>query len=130
MRLIDHLKSLEFTNKQSRGYLDSGKVWVDGIPMRDGGREVEPGHVVIRMEAPKIRVGRDLVVLWRDNSMAVVWKPSGMLSAPAPKRDETNVLAEASRVLGAVLPVYRLGEDTSGLNTPAKSRGRISCAPC
>ncbi|NCG19553.1 MAG: hypothetical protein GWP91_11150 [Rhodobacterales bacterium] len=121
MRLIDHLKSLEFSNKQARDYLGSGKVWVGGIPTRDGGREVQSDEVVIRMEAPKIRVGRGLVVLWRDNSMAVVWKPSGMLSAPAPKRDETNVLAEASRVLGAVLPVYRLGEETSGLMLVART---------
>ena len=121
MRLIDHLKTRDLTNRQARAAMESGKVWVGGIPMCDAGREVDPALVEVRPQAPRIKVGRDVVVIWRDEHMAVLWKPSRMLSVPAPRRVETNVLAEVGRVLGPVLPVHRLDEATSGLMMVART---------
>ncbi|MCB9673525.1 MAG: RluA family pseudouridine synthase [Alphaproteobacteria bacterium] len=115
MRLIDHLRAGGSSSREARALLDSGKVWLHGVPTRDGGREVDPAHVAVRPNAPRITVGRDVSIVWRDPRLAVVVKPAGMLAVPAPKRRETNVLAEVGRIAGAALPVHRLDEGTSGL---------------
>ena len=53
MRLVDHLKAQGLSNKAARDAMNTGKVWVSGIPMADGGREVDPDTVDIRPEAPR-----------------------------------------------------------------------------
>ena len=121
MRLLDHLKAQGLSNKDARAALTSGKVWVDAIPTADGGREVEPETVELRMQSPRLQVGRDPVILWKDDHLAVIWKPSGMLSVPAPRRTETNVLEVCGRILGRALPVHRLDEGTSGLMMTART---------
>jgi len=121
IRLVDHLKTLGMSNREARAAMGSGKVWVGGIPMADAGREIEPDQVSVRNQAPRIQVGRDLVVLYRDPHLAMLWKPPRMLSVPAPRRAETNVLAEAGKVLGSVLAVHRLDEGTSGLMMTART---------
>jgi len=121
MRLIEHLKGLGLSNRQARDAMASGKVAVAGIPTRDGGRTVEVSKVTYRPNAPRVTVGRDLLIIWRDKHMAVVYKPSGMLSVPAPRRRETNVLAEAGKALGSCYAVHRLDEGTSGLMMVARS---------
>ena len=121
MRLIEHLKHLGLSNRKAREAMASGKVSVSGIPTRDGGRDIDPSEVSYRPNAPRVTVGRDLLILWRDRHLAVVYKPSGMLSVPAPRRRETNVLAEAGRALGSCYPVHRLDEGTSGLMMVARS---------
>lgn len=120
-RLIDHLRSQGMSNREARAALSSGKVWVGGVPTADAGRTVDPATVEVRPRSPRITVGRDLVLLWRDDHLAVVWKPSGMLAVPAPRRRETNVLAEVGRILGTVFPVHRLDEGTSGLMMVART---------
>ena len=114
-RLIDHLKGLGLSNRDARAALSTGKVWLNDLPTRDGGQQVDPKSVRLWREAPRIRVGSDVVIVWRDDEVAVAWKPPGMLSVPAPKRRETNVLNQVRRVCGAALPVHRLDEGTSGL---------------
>ncbi|MCB9694201.1 MAG: RluA family pseudouridine synthase [Alphaproteobacteria bacterium] len=121
IRLLDHLKTRGLSNREARAALTSGKVWVSGVPTADGGREVDPASVAVRMQAPRITVGRDVVVLWRDPHLAVVWKPPGMLAVPAPRRSGPNVLEVAGRVLGSALPVHRLDEGTSGLMMVART---------
>lgn len=121
MRLIDHLKTLGLSNREARARLDSGKVWLNGVPTADPGREVDPAQVELRPQAPRVTVGRDPIILWRDAHLAVVWKPARMLSVPAPKRKESNLLVEVGRVLGTVFPVHRLDEQTSGLIMVARS---------
>lgn len=121
MRLIDHLKALGLSNRDARAALGSGKVWVGGIPTSDAGREVEASAVELREHAPRVQVGRDPVVIWKDAHLAVIWKPSGMLSVPAPRRSEPNVLQVCGRILGTALPVHRLDEGTSGLMMLART---------
>ena len=116
MRLIDHLKSLGLGNRAARDHLESGKIWLRGVPVADAAREVDPADVRVRPDAPRVRMGRDPVVIWRDDDIAVLFKPSGLLSVPAPGReDEPNVLAEIGRRFGSVYAVHRLDEETSGL---------------
>lgn len=116
IRLIDHLKTLGLSNREARKALSSGKVLLRGCPTGDAGRDVEPAEVQYRPNAPSVVIGRDPFVLFHDPSLAILWKPSGMLSVPAPHRhDETNLIAFAGRLFGHAYPVHRLDEETSGL---------------
>jgi len=116
MRLIDHLKSTGLSNRQARGHLLTGKVWVRGVPTADAGREVIPEEVRIDVNAPKLTPGADLTVLRRDAHLAVVLKPAGLLSVPARNRSgEPTVMSVMARIAGKAMPVHRLDEPTSGL---------------
>ncbi len=67
-------------------------------------------------------VGRDAVMLWYDQHLAVVWKPPEMLAVPAPGRhDAENVLRYVGQRLGSALPVHRLDEETSGVMLVART---------
>jgi 23S rRNA pseudouridine1911/1915/1917 synthase len=117
MRVIDHLKSLGLGNKEAREALATGKVRLRGCPIADPGREVDDvADLKLDVNAPRVVMGRDPFVLWRDRDLAIFWKPSGMLSVPAPGReDELNALAWAGRLFGSAFPVHRLDEGTSGI---------------
>lgn len=116
MRLIDHLRGLGMKSAEARKALATGKVYVGDAPSADPSREVDPSAVSVRSNAPRVRVGRDAVVVYRDNDMAVVIKPSGMLAVPAQsRRGEPSVISEVSRALGSALPVHRLDRGTSGV---------------
>ncbi len=115
-RLIDHLRSLKFTNREVRDLLDTGKVMYCGVPTADGGREVDAALVTLRRDAPRIRPNRDLAIIHRDPHMVVVYKPPGMLSVPSPgRRDVKSVIGVVGHLIGAAFPVHRLDEPTSGL---------------
>jgi 23S rRNA pseudouridine1911/1915/1917 synthase len=110
-----HLAALGHSNSEQRALLSSGKVFLHGVPTADAGRLVDPAAVEVRPRAPKLIVGKDPVLLWRDAALAVIWKPPGLLSVPAPRRHEHNALGFVRSLLGAALPVHRLDEGTSGL---------------
>ena len=122
VRLIDHLRKLGMSNREAKAALSTGKVYVGDAPTADPARDVVPARVSIRPNAPRVRPWVDVVVVYRDEHLAVVAKPPGVLSVPAAsKRGARNVLAEGKRVLGAALPVHRLDEDTSGLMLVARN---------
>ncbi len=115
-RLIENLRSRGLSNREARDLMTSGKVFYYGIPTADEGREVDGERIEIRPDAPRIRPGRDLAVIYRDEHLAVVWKPAGLLSVSARGRGkERNVIGIAGRLLGSAFPVHRLDEPTSGL---------------
>ena len=122
VRLIEHLKSLGLTGREARRALSSGKVSLRGVPTADAGRRVVPAEVRYDERAPRIRVGVDPVILWRDEHMAVVWKPAGLLSVAAPRRGkDDNLVSLMARLMGEAHPIHRLDEDTSGLMMVARS---------
>ena len=131
VRLIDHLKSLGLSNREARRYLGSGKVRYMGVPTADAGRLVEPERVTVDPRAPRIRVGRDPALIYRDEHLAVAWKPPGLLSVAAPRRGrDPNLISLMARILGEAHPVHRLDEDTSGLLIVARSaRAREAMIP-
>jgi len=107
-----------------RRALQAGKIFLCGVPTSDGGREVDPSDVTVRMDAPRLRPGRDLVILHRDRDVVVVWKPAGMLSVPARGRPDghLSVLGLVERITGGpALPVHRIDEPTSGLLMVARN---------
>lgn len=107
-----------------RRALESGKVFVHGIPTADGGRDADPTHVTVRLDAPRLRPGRDLVIVHRDDHIVVVWKPPGLLSVPARSRPDghVSVLGMVERITkGPALAVHRIDEPTSGLLMVART---------
>jgi 23S rRNA pseudouridine1911/1915/1917 synthase len=124
MRLVDHLKGLGLSNHAAREALSTGKVRLRGCPVADPGREVDPAEIVLDVNAPRVVMGRDPLVLHRDAHLLVVVKPSGMLSVPAPGREEEpNLLSVLGRRFGSLFPVHRLDEETSGLMLVACNPG-------
>ncbi len=123
MRLIDHLKQdLGLSNRQAQAALRSGKVRLRGVPTADAAREIEPAEVHYEPTAPRILVGSDPAVVFADAHLAVIWKPAGLLSVPAPRRGgEPDLVGRLRRVLGQTLPVHRLDEETSGLMLVART---------
>lgn len=131
VRLIDHLKATGLSNREARRQMASGKVSYMGVPTADAGRSVDPALVAVEPRAPRIRVGQDPVILYRDEHLAVVWKPAGLLSVAAPRRGrDPNLVSLVARVLGEAQPVHRLDEDTSGVLIVARSaRARQAMIP-
>lgn len=122
MRLIEYFRQKGLSNREARRLLETGKVYLGSAPTADPTREIDPGLVSIRENAPRVRVGRDVIVLERDQHLAVVIKPAAMLSVSAPGRGDAPVLLrEVGRLLGSVYPVHRLDEETSGLMLVART---------
>jgi RluA family pseudouridine synthase len=121
MRLIDHLRSKGMSNREAQRAMETGKVYVRDAPTADAARDVDPKHVSVRMNAPRITVGRDPIIIHRDDHLAVVVKPAGMLSTPAPGRKDTSIISETRRVLGDSHAVHRLDEPTSGVMMVART---------
>ena len=115
VRLIDYLRSQGLSSAQAKKKLSSGKIFFQGVPSSDPGRMVSPHDVEVRSNAPRHHPGRDPVVLFRDDHLIVVVKPSGMLSVPAPRRREQNLQAWIGQRFGRTLAVHRLDEPTSGV---------------
>ena len=116
IRLIDHLHALGMSNREARDALNSGKVYYYDAPTGDAARLIDPAKVQVRMSAKRIILGRDFVVLHKDPSLAVVWKPSGLLSIGARGRaKDPNLISLMARLYKEAHPVHRLDEGTSGL---------------
>jgi RluA family pseudouridine synthase len=122
IRLIDHLKARGLSPGDARRALASGKVFYGLLAVADPARLVDPDRVRVVPDAPRLRVGRDPQLVHVDEHLAIVCKPAGMLSVPAPgRRGERNLVAWAHRALGEAHRVHRLDEDTSGLILVARS---------
>ncbi len=116
MRLTQHLRDLGLTNAQVKQALSTGKVSYKDIPTGDGGREIEPAHVHYNPNATRLTPGRDAALIHRDEDIAVVWKPAGLLSVPARKEGgHRSVIGLVKRICGSAYPVHRIDEQTSGL---------------
>ena len=104
------------TNSEIKQGAERGKIWLRGAPTSDLGRLVNPEDVTYMPEAPRLVPGRDLAVLFRDDDLAVVWKPSGWLSVRAPGRgDERDLVSYVGNLFGQSFVVHRLDEETSGV---------------
>ena len=114
--LIECLRTRGYSGGDMRKMLRSGKVKVFGVPTADASRVVNEETVSIVPNAPRLVVGKEPAVIYRDRSLAVVWKPPRYLSVPAPGRKrEPSVLGFVQRIFGVAFAVHRLDEVTSGL---------------
>ncbi|MBU0549851.1 RluA family pseudouridine synthase [Myxococcota bacterium] len=128
-RLDGAVKALfDLSNQRARGFIRTGKIFVDEARVLDPAHLIAPGQV-IRLEMSAPRPGTytplGLELIYRDDHLIVVNKPAGLLSAPVgghvalvSEPEEPSALLGAGRLCkGPRRPrvVHRLDKDTSGL---------------
>jgi len=127
------------SRRQARVLLDIGGVFVDGRRVKIAGRPMHAGEEVVAVmggalaRATKKTGGaarqadeRQLppyTVVFEDEDVVVVEKPSGLLTAPTPESDRNNLADLLSRRPDAapVFVVHRIDLETSGLVVFAKN---------
>lgn len=116
------------TRSQWQKYVKAGCVKVDGQTATSPGLEVEDtAHIEVDFPK-KIRSDHSLEVIYQDEDVVVVDKPSGMLThAKGGIVDETTVADFAKSIVSEISDsdrpgiVHRLDRDTSGLLIIAKN---------
>jgi RluA family pseudouridine synthase len=100
--------------RAARQLLADGKVWDEGTPVTRLER-LATDQLRLELERPRFNPARQAALIHRTRRYCIAWKPSGVLSVPAPGRREVSVLTEVRRWLGAAFAVHRLDEGTSGI---------------
>ena len=123
------------TRSRAAALIEAGCVQVDGADPGKAGFRLKPGmavRVTVPDAAPAAAQAEDipLDILYEDDDVAVVFKPSGMVVHPA-AGNETGTLVNAllarldnlSGIGGEIRPgiVHRIDKDTSGLLLVAKN---------
>lgn len=129
------------SRRRARVLLDLGGVFVDGARVKMAGRPVHAGQRIVAhlggaLERATKEVGTEArardearlpsyAVVHEDEDLVVVDKPAGLLTAPTPESDRTNLQSLLSRRLSGsparIYVVHRLDLDTSGLLVFAKT---------
>ena len=123
------------TRSWAGALIRQGSVVVDGAAQAKAGFRLKPGmavQVALPPAAPVALQAEDIAldILYQDDDLAVVFKPSGMVVHPA-AGNETGTLVNAllthldnlSGIGGEIRPgiVHRIDKDTSGLLLVAKN---------
>jgi 23S rRNA pseudouridine1911/1915/1917 synthase len=127
----------DLSRRRARVLLDLGGVFVDGVRAKQAGRPVKAGQKIVAhlggaLERATKSVGekareRDeeglppYEVIHEDDSLLVVDKPAGLLTAPTPESDRSNLASLLSRSGTPVFVVHRIDLQTSGLLVFAKT---------
>jgi 23S rRNA pseudouridine1911/1915/1917 synthase len=127
------------SRRRARLLLDIGGVFVDGRRVKVAGRLVRAGEKVMAnlggaLERATPKTGRaarasddarlpPFAIVFEDEDVVVVDKPSGLLTAPTPESDRGNLAGLLARRAGAgpVHVVHRIDLETSGLLVFAKT---------
>jgi 23S rRNA pseudouridine1911/1915/1917 synthase len=127
------------SRRQARVLLDIGGVFVGGRRVKVAGRPMHAGEEVVAVMGGALaratkKVGRAarsaderelpaFAVVFEDEDVVVVDKPSGLLTAPTPESDRNNLADLLRRRPGAVpvFVVHRIDLETSGLVVFAKT---------
>lgn len=124
LTIEEHLQAKGHETKEIRSLLENGKVFLRGLPVGDGRRTADIADIVVKPNAPRLKPGRDPVLLHTDDEFVVVYKPSRFLSVRASHRHEDkNMMGFVYNLFGAAFPVHRLDEGTSGLMLVALTEG-------
>ena len=123
------------TRSRAGALIREGRVAADGEVRRKAGFALKAG-MAVRVEVPEPEPTRaqpediDIEIVYQDQDLAVVFKPSGMVVHPA-AGNETGTLVNAllgrldnlSGIGGEIRPgiVHRIDKDTSGLLLVAKN---------
>ena len=123
------------TRSRAGALMKEGRVTADGIPQTKAGFKLKPGMAVtVEVPDPTPTAAQaediDIDIVYQDDDLAVVYKPSGMVVHPA-AGNETGTLVNAllgkldglSGIGGELRPgiVHRIDKDTSGLLLVAKN---------
>ncbi len=127
------------SRRRARLLLDIGGVFIDGQRVKIAGRAVYVGEKIAAnlggaFERATPKLGRDarttddarlppFAVVYEDDDLVVVDKPSGLLTAPTPESDRGNLAGLLARRPGGapVFVVHRIDLETSGLLVFAKT---------
>ena len=125
----------DITRSRAGALIREGRVAVDGAPQSKAGFRLKPG-MAVRLEAPAavpVAVEAediDIDIIYQDDDLAVVFKPSGMVVHPAAGNARGTLvnallsrLDNLSGIGGEIRPgiVHRIDKDTSGLLLVAKN---------
>lgn len=125
----------QLTRSQAGHYIREGFALVDGAPARKAGFALRSG-MELEFERPEPQPSSvqaqpiELAIVYQDQDLAVIFKPSGMVVHPAAgNREGTLVnallyhLGDLSGIGGEIRPgiVHRIDKDTSGLLLVAKN---------
>jgi tRNA pseudouridine32 synthase/23S rRNA pseudouridine746 synthase/23S rRNA pseudouridine1911/1915/1917 synthase len=110
------LLSPQSSKNTLRSWITEGRIEVDGITVKNAQFEVLEGQVILLSQRKKM-VGSGIEVLYEDADLAVIYKPSGLLSvATAFEKGETvHALLKNHYKPRKVFVVHRLDQDTSGV---------------
>lgn len=128
----------ELSRRKARALLDLGGVFVDGARVKVAGRTVKAGQEVVAVIGPAFEratkeVGREARSrdearlpafrrVYTDEDLVIVDKPAGLLTAPTPESDRSNLARLcAEQLRGAIHVVHRLDLGTSGLLVLART---------
>jgi 23S rRNA pseudouridine1911/1915/1917 synthase len=113
------------SRRKARGVIDLGGVFVDKARVKVAGRPVKPGQRI------EVNIGGALErtepppeprIVHTDDSIIVVDKPAGLVTAPTPEASRGDLLDQLARRYGEVYLVHRLDLPTSGLLVFARTR--------
>jgi 23S rRNA pseudouridine1911/1915/1917 synthase len=127
------------SRRRARLLLDIGGVFIDGQRVKISARPVHLGEKIVAnlggaLDRATPKLGRDarttddarlppFAVVYEDEDLVVVDKPSGLLTAPTPESDRGNLAGLLARRPGGVsmFVVHRIDLETSGLLVFAKT---------
>lgn len=99
-----------------RSRLENGEISIDGFPLRHD-MPLRQGQVVVWQRPPWAEEDVPLAfeVIYQDNDLLAVNKPSGLPTVPAGGFLEHTLLTQVRRRWPTASPLHRLGRGTSGL---------------
>jgi 23S rRNA pseudouridine1911/1915/1917 synthase len=120
------------SRRKARVLLDLGGVFVDGARTKVAGKLLRPGQVVTANIGGALlrasgEVGREarardesalppFALVHQDEDLVIVDKPAGLLTAPTPESDRSNLAKLLEEKVGApIFVVHRIDLETSGL---------------
>ncbi len=98
-----------------REWIREGRVQIDGLPIKTVATVVREGQEVRIGQRKKI-IGGGIEILYADEDLVAIYKPTGLLSvAAAFEKHETAHALLKTHFRKAIFVIHRLDQDTSGV---------------
>jgi 23S rRNA pseudouridine1911/1915/1917 synthase len=119
LQVIDYLASFyaAFSKEEWLARIHSGRVLLDGTPAEER-QKLSPGQVLTWIRPPwnEPEVPKPFAILYKDEHLLAVAKPSGLPTLPAGGLFmENTLLSFVRRHFPGANPLHRLGRGTSGI---------------
>jgi 23S rRNA pseudouridine1911/1915/1917 synthase len=122
------------SRRKARAVIDLGGVFVDRARVKVAGRQLRAGQVVEVViggalaaserapAADRGRVASEPLIVHVDDTVIVVDKPAGLVTAPTPESDRGDLMDQLKHKFGEIYLVHRIDLPTSGLLVFARTR--------
>lgn len=127
-KLLEYLEdNLDMSRKKVKEYLKHGTIYVDQVKTTQYDYPLREGSIIYIDTKAKNKVQLPFPIIYEDNNIIVVDKPSNLLTIASSKEKEETVYHLVSTYLKSVhkyaklFVVHRLDKDTSGVLLFAKS---------